>query len=41
VVSTDPLPPPPSTSLARNTPENIEEDLDDHEPVGGGNIQIE
>jgi hypothetical protein len=40
VVSTDPLSP-PSTFLARNTPENTEEDLDDHEPRGGGNIQME
>jgi len=33
--------PPPSTSLASNTPENIEEDLDDHEHGGGGIIQME
>ena len=41
VVSSDPLSPTPSTSLALKTPENIEEDANDPEPAGTGDIQVE
>jgi hypothetical protein len=41
VVSPDPLSPTPSTSPAMNTPENTEEDPDDPEPAGEGDIQME
>jgi hypothetical protein len=35
------LSPTPSTSSAMRTPENTEEDADDHEPADEGDIQIE
>jgi len=37
----DPLSPTPSTSSAAKTPENIEDDPDDPERAGEGDIQME
>jgi hypothetical protein len=41
VLSRDPLSPTPSTSSARKTPENTEEDPDDPESIDEGDIQME
>jgi hypothetical protein len=41
VVSPDPLSPTPSTSSATKTPENTEDDPDDPERAGEGDIQME
>jgi len=41
MVSSDLLPPATSTSSGMTTPENTEEDTDDHEPRDEGHIQME
>jgi hypothetical protein len=41
VISPDPLSPTPSASSATKTPENTEDDPDDSEQAGEGDIQME